>query len=202
MKSSSLSLARALDILRSEQTRPAEKRRFRRFPLILAGRLRSADGGEFDCRTINVSPGDAFIATSAPLKVGDRILMYVNGLGRIEAEVRRHCGADASFGVRFLIGRHKLERHTDIIMGILYPWARDADSRRFPREAGSGTIEVVLRDGRTISGHVIDMSLVGVSILCAERPPMVGEYVSVSGRIGRVARYFEGGFAIDLRPIS
>lgn len=201
MKHSSLSLARALHVLRNEAHRFVDKRRFRRLPLELSGRLRDPQGGEYDCRTANVSPGDASIVTNAPLRIGDSIILYLNGLGRIEADVRRHCDQTASFGIRFKITRHKLDRHTDILMGLLYPWARDADSRRFPREAGSGTVDVTFPDGRIVSAHVLDISLVGVSLQCAEKPPLVGEIVTISGRTGRVARYFEGGFAIDLRPI-
>jgi hypothetical protein len=200
MKPSSMSLARAMDMLREEQLRPAEKRRYRRMPIELSGRLQDANGGEFDCRTLNLSPGDARVATSARMLVGDKILLYLNGLGRIEADVRRAIPELSAYGVRFNITRHKLERHVDIIMGLLYPWARDADSRRFPREAAGGAVDVVLQSGRTITGQVVDMSLVGISVLSPEKPPLVGESVSVSGRIGRVARYFEGGFAIDLRP--
>lgn len=202
MKPSSVSLARAMDMLREEQLRPAEKRRYRRMPIELSGRLQDASGGEHDCRTLNLSPGDARIATSARMLVGDKVIIYLNGLGRIEADVRRSIPELCAYGVRFNLTRHKLERHVDIIMGLLYPWARDADSRRFPREAGSGAIDVVLRDGRTITGQVVDMSLVGISVLTPEKPPLVGESVSVGGRMGRVARYFEGGFAIDLRPLA
>ena len=202
MKPASMSLARAMEMLREDRSRPAEKRRYRRMPIELSGRLRDASGGEFDCRTLNLSPGDARIATPAKMLVGDQILIYLNGLGRIEADVRRSIPEQSAYGVRFNITRHKLERHVDIIMGMVYPWARDEESRRFPREAGGGQVEVVLRDGRTLNGRVVDISLVGISLLTQERLPMVGEFVSVSGRIGRVARYFDGGFAIDLRPTT
>jgi hypothetical protein len=202
MKPASMSLSRALEVLREDRSRPSEKRRYRRMPLEISGRLRDANGGEFDCRTLNLSPGDARIATPAKMLVGDTILIYLNGLGRIEADVRRQIPEQSAYGVRFNITRHKLERHVDIIMGMLYPWARDEDSRRFPREASGGMVEVVLRDGRAISGRVVDISLVGISLMTPERPPTIGEFVSVSGRIGRVARYFEGGFAVDLRPTT
>jgi len=202
MTSAAISLARAMEMLREERSRPAEKRRYRRMQIALSGRLRDAQGGEHDCRTINLSPGDARIATSAQMLIGDIILLYLNGLGRIEADVRRVVPEQAAYGVRFNITRHKLERHVDIIMGMLYPWARDEDSRRFPREAGNGLTDVVLRDGRTMIGQVVDISLVGISVACREKPPLVGEFVSVGGRVGRVARYFEGGFAIDLRPVG
>lgn len=195
-------MARAANLLRTQAQQPSERRRFRRLPLEVDGRLQDAVGLEHHCRTLNLSPGDACITTPAILRVGDKIIMYLNEVGRVEADVLRADPEDRSFGLRFRVGRHKLERHVDILMGMMYPWARDADARRTPRTPGAGMADVRTASGRVIACQVVDISTVGVGLATTAPRPLLGEWVFIAGKAGRVARYFDGGFAIDLRPAS
>lgn len=201
IRASSL-LARAAGFERDHAAQASERRRFRRMPVELEGRLQDADGQEHSCRTLNLSPGDARIRTTARLRIGDKIIMYLNEMGRIEADVLREIDADGTYGLRFRVGRHKLERHVDILMGLLYPWAKDDDQRRHPRAAATGTVDVRTAAGRMIACQVVDLSTVGIGLATTAQRPLLGEWVFVGGKAGRVARYFEGGFAIDLRPAS
>lgn len=194
-------LVRAAAWSRAPDASPHERRRFRRVQIEVSGRLRDPRGVEFDCRTLDVSPGDALIVTGASLSVGDDILIYLAGLGRIEADVMRALPRDAAYGVRFRITRHKLERHVETLTGLLFPWAQEADGRRFPRESGQGDVDVRLADGRQIACSVVDISVVGIGLTTKGLVrPALGEWVTVGNKYGRVARYFEGGFAIDLSP--
>ena len=71
---------------------PQERRRFRRNPIVVSGRVLSASGREFDCRTADISPGDVRIATPTPPEVGEHVVIYLEGYGRLPGRVARRCG--------------------------------------------------------------------------------------------------------------
>src|ERR1700732_265296 len=66
-----------------------DRRRFQRVKVNLLGRYMLADRREFPCQVVNMSPGGmALIApvTGAP---GERIIAYVDHLGRLEGHIAR-----------------------------------------------------------------------------------------------------------------
>src|SRR6187551_1306635 len=66
-----------------------ERRRHQRVRVNLLGRYMLADRREFPCQVINMSPGG--IAFMAPVagEVGDRVIAYVDHLGRLEGKIAR-----------------------------------------------------------------------------------------------------------------
>ena len=73
-----------------------ERRRFQRVRVNLLGRYMLADRREFPCQVVNMSPGGmALIApvTGAP---GERVIAYVDHLGRLEGHDRAACSRTAS----------------------------------------------------------------------------------------------------------
>src|SRR5574338_103614 len=69
-----------------------ERRRFRRMPLAVTGRLLDEAGREHDCRTADMSPGDVRIAATTLPTVGERVVIYLEGFGRVSGKVARTCG--------------------------------------------------------------------------------------------------------------
>ena len=67
-----------------------ERRRHQRVRVNLLGRYMLADRREFPCQVVNMSPGG--IALIAPVcgNVGDRVIAYVDHLGRLEGKIARH----------------------------------------------------------------------------------------------------------------
>ncbi|MCR6643649.1 MAG: hypothetical protein NVV62_03525 [Terricaulis sp.] len=51
-----LDLAAIASKLSNAQMGARERRRFRRLPLVVGGRMLGADGAEYDCRTEDISP--------------------------------------------------------------------------------------------------------------------------------------------------
>ncbi len=73
----------------SDRPTDSERRRCRRLPLKLRGRYMLADGSEFSCDTLDVSPlGIAFRGRPTGA-IGDRVVAYVDQLGRIEGTIVR-----------------------------------------------------------------------------------------------------------------
>src|SRR5712691_5318279 len=68
---------------------PRERRRHQRVRVNLLGRYMLADRREFPCQVINMSPGG--IALIAPIagQPGERVIAYVDHLGRLEGKIAR-----------------------------------------------------------------------------------------------------------------
>ncbi len=66
-----------------------DRRRFQRVNVNLLGRYMLADRREFPCQVINMSPGG--MAAMAPVdgQPGERIIAYVDHLGRLEGHIAR-----------------------------------------------------------------------------------------------------------------
>lgn len=176
---------------------PQERRRFRRNPIVVSGRVLSASGREFDCRTADISPGDVRIATPTPPEVGEHVVIYLEGYGRLPGRVARRCG-ETEVAIIFefsLYKREKLaEQLTIAINGGL--GAEDRPRIAAAREARH-TIRIEHEVGDAYEGEVVDFSLAGVTIHSRRPPPPLGVWVRIGGVFGRVARYVEGGFAVD-----
>src|ERR1700733_6067389 len=79
----------------------AERRRFRRVPVDLAGRLFTpGDGREARCKILNLSPGGAGVDCEIPPEQGVPVVLYVDGFGRFEGTVARREGQ--GFGISFV----------------------------------------------------------------------------------------------------
>jgi hypothetical protein len=50
------------------------------------------DGREYDCRTVDVSAGGMAIVGAMKRKIGERVLVYLDELGRVEGTIVRHFG--------------------------------------------------------------------------------------------------------------
>src|SRR5271166_6484951 len=67
----------------------AERRRHQRVKVLLSGRFMRSDRREFDCTTLDMSPGGVALASHAAVQPGERIVVYLDHLGRLEGNVAR-----------------------------------------------------------------------------------------------------------------
>jgi hypothetical protein len=195
-------LARAHALLSLAQRDAPDRRRFKRIELDLSGRLLDRNGDEHDCRTLDISPGDARITSSARARLGERLIVYLKDVGRVEAEVVRELEG-ASFAVLFNATTHKRERIAEQLTVLINPDCEIGEERRQRRFSGAGAASLELEDGAVAPCEILDFSLVGIAVKCARRP-MIGAWVKVGNQYGRVSRYLDQGFAIDFenRPGS
>jgi hypothetical protein len=66
-----------------------EHRKCRRFNIPLNGRLMLTDRAEFQCHVIDVSSRNVFLKTDADGRRGERIIAYIDHIGRIEGRIVR-----------------------------------------------------------------------------------------------------------------
>lgn len=172
-----------------------ERRRFRRMPIEVSGRLLDGLGREHDCRTADISPGDIRIAAPILPPVGDRVVIYLAGFGRVSGYVARKCG-EGEVAVIFDFTAHKREKMAEqLTIAVNRDLGIEEDHR--PISDGSQLIKLEFETGEAYEGEVVDFSLSGVTIRSKRPPPLIGVWVRVGQVYGRVARLIEGGFAID-----
>src|SRR5437660_5827900 len=66
-----------------------ERRRFQRVRVNLLGRYMLADRREFPCQVANMSPGGMALIAPVAGEPGERIIAYVDHLGRLEGKIAR-----------------------------------------------------------------------------------------------------------------
>src|SRR5580692_6849363 len=66
-----------------------ERRRFQRVRVDLLGRYMLPDRREFPCQVVNMSPGGMAVLAPVSAQPGERVIAYVDHLGRLEGHVAR-----------------------------------------------------------------------------------------------------------------
>jgi hypothetical protein len=176
-----------------------DRRRFFRVNVTLNGRLLARDGQEYPCVALDASPGSIRISTMAPLGMGDPIVIYCDDIGRLIGQVAR-IAPDGSFGITLDVTPHKREKLAETLMWVIN--GRDGtaiETRRWPRTPTQGSVGCELENGRCFEVEMLDVSVVGASFTTTERP-LIGAWIKVGQQVGRVARYLDGGIAVDFSP--
>lgn len=159
-------------------------------------------GREHDCRTADISPGDVRIVGPALPNVGERVVIYLEGFGRVSGAVARRGEQDAA--IIFDFTAYKREKLTEqLTLAINENLGIDAEERRAPRlmETGRTPLARIQPEiGEAFDAEVLDFSLAGTTLRTPRQAPLIGAWVRVGNTYGRVARYIEGGFAVDFEP--
>lgn len=193
-----LDFAAAARRLTASQVGLRERRRFRRMPVEVNGRMLDTLGREHDCRTADISPGDVRIVAPVLPGVGERVVLYLDGIGRVSGNVARKCG-EGEVAIIFDFSAHKREKLAEqLTLAVNKDLGIDEPVRDI-RE-GAQTVQLQFETGESYDGEVLDFSLAGVTIRSHRPPPLIGVWVRVGSVYGRVARLIEGGFAIDFAP--
>jgi hypothetical protein len=175
-----------------------ERRRHARVSLRLHGRFWSEAHGEHACRLVDISPGGARILSRLKPAQGDRIVLLVNGIGRLEGDVVR--SGEEDFSMAFRATDRKRDKLADAITWRFNKERLGLDEdRHAPCKPGRGRARIRLSDGVVIAANVIDVSVSGAAFECLERP-RIDEEVRVGEMSGRVARILDNGFAVVFDP--
>ncbi|MGE0233367.1 MAG: PilZ domain-containing protein [Flavobacteriaceae bacterium] len=174
----------------------AEGRRYQRVNVSLFGRFMLPDLTEHECQVINMSPGGAALLTKALADEGDRVIAYLDNVGRIEGRVTR------LFDGGFAIDINATDRKRDKLAAQL-TWLANRDTLGLPEDRKDDRIEPVnpfskikLADGREYPCKISDISVSGAAVSC-EVVPAVGAPVTLGRTAGRVVRHLPNGFAIE-----
>jgi len=174
----------------------ADRRRYRRVPVDLPGRLFiPGDEREAACTVLDMSAGGAHIRCEFVPPLDTAIVLYIEGFGRFEGAIVR--AGDGEFGVRFNCSALKRERVAEqLTLHMNKAQVDNSVLRRHERAPTRGMARFTRANGDVVSCEVLDLSLSGVSLKTDQRPP-VGEFVLIGQMAGRVARHHEDGVAIE-----
>ncbi len=175
----------------------SERRRCDRAVLMLPGRYMLADGKEFDCQIIDVSPVGVAICGPLAGDLGERVVAYVQELGRIEGVIVRRAADAEWFALDLRVPSHKMHKLAKRIDWLVRRQAGAVPERRsfarFDQEQERTALQ--LSDGREFEAGLIDVSTNSAALEVDATPP-VGAVVTVGKRRAHVSRQFAGGIAV------
>jgi hypothetical protein len=185
----------------SLRTLSEERRRFQRVSVNLLGRYMLADRREFPCQVVNMSPGGMALIAPVPGAQGERIIAYVDHLGRLEGRITR------SLPNGFAMTIAATPRKRDKLAAQL-TWLANRHILDLPEDRRHGRIvprnpmaQVIMPNGVNLTCRIIDVSQSGAGIATDERPP-IGTLVTLGKVQGRVVRHIEDGFAVEFTRLQ
>lgn len=187
----------------TEKTKPdfVEKRNFQRVDLQLNGRFMRENRTEFDCQVIDMSPGNVAMRSRTRAEMGERVICYLDHIGRVEGRVTRLL-VDG-FAMNIKASARKREK----LAGQL-TWLANRHELSLPEDRRHERVSpeaqntvLTLNDGRQYECAMIDLSLSGAAISIDVRPAL-GTPVSLGAMRGTVVRHFEEGIAIEFAKVQ
>jgi hypothetical protein len=179
-----------------------DKRRHARVPVALLGRYMLPDRQEYPCQTINISPGGALIVAPVLGCLGDRIVVYLEHIGRVEGEVTRI--VDRGFAISIAATPRKRDKIASQLTWLANRHALGLpEDRRHERIVPrASVVEMRLESGRLVTVRLIDVSMSGAGVAIEAKPP-IGTAISLGRTACKVVRHFQGGIAVEfLLPLS
>lgn len=174
----------------------AERRRFQRVKVHLLGRYMLPDRREFPCQVINMSPGGLAMLAPGIGNVGDRVIAYLDHIGRVEGKITRII--DNGFAMSVGATPRKRDK-----LAAQLTWLANRDilnlpeDRRHDRIIPRNPIAILtLEDGQRMTCRIIDLSLSGAAVAAEHRPPLKS-LVSLGRVQARIVRHLEDGFALE-----
>ncbi len=174
----------------------AQMPRFQRVRVSILGRYMLTDRREFPCQVLEMSPGDAVVIAPVAGVAGERVVAYLDHIGRIEGAINELI--DGGFMMDVAATPRKRDK-----MAAQLTWLANKDLLDMPEDRRHERVvpdnrhsTVVLDDGRRYNCKIIDISLSGAAIELAVRPAM-GTPVTLGRMRARVVRHFQDGVAVE-----
>ncbi len=174
----------------------AEASKFQRVRVSILGRYMLADRREFPCQVLEMSPGDAVVVAPVAGIAGERVIAYLDLIGRVEGTILEQ--VDGGFLMDVAASPRKRDK-----MAAQLTWLANKDVLNLPEDRRHERVvpdirhsTVVLDDGRRYNCKIIDISLSGAAIELDVRPAM-GTPVTLGRMRARVVRHFQNGVAVE-----
>jgi PilZ domain len=178
-----------------------ERRRFQRVRVNLLGRYMLEDRREFPCQVVNMSPGGMMMMVPESGRVGERVVAYIDHVGRLEGKIAR------VFQNGFAMTIGATARKRDKLAAQL-TWLANRHILNLPEDRRHGRMiprnpvtRLVLPNGLNLTCRIIDMSLSGAAI-ASETRPSVGTLLTIGKVQARVVRHLDDGFALEFTRLQ
>jgi hypothetical protein len=180
-----------------------ERRKHQRVKVNLLGRYMLADHREFPCQVTNMSPGGMAMIAPVSGEMGERVIAYVDHLGRLEGRIARN------FNNGFAMTIGATSRKRDKLAAQL-TWLANRHILNLPEDRRHGRFtprnpaaRLILPNGNNVACRIVDISQSGTAVAIApDLLPQVGSMVTIGKVSGRVVRHIEGGFAVEFTRLQ
>lgn len=181
--------------------RHVEKRNFQRVKVKIYGRYMLEDRSEHACQVVDMSPGNAAIKADRTGQPGERVVAYLDHIGRVEGIVSRTF--NGGFAITIVASDRKRDKIAAQLTWLANKHELDLpEDRRHERVAPRNPRSVLaMPDGRQYACRIIDLSLSGAAIEIDVRPAL-GSQVILGTMRGQVVRHFEDGIAVEFAVIQ
>jgi len=180
-----------------------ERRRHQRVKVNLLGRYMLADRREFPCQVVNMSPGGIALVAPVSGDPGERVIAYVDHLGRLEGKIARLL--DTGFAMTVEATLRKRDK-----LAAQLTWLANRNILNLPEDRRHGRFiprkamaRLILPNGNNVNCRIIDLSESGAAVaISPELRPVVGAMVTIGKATGRVVRHIEDGFAVEFTRLQ
>lgn len=178
-----------------------ERRRHQRVAVNLLGRYMLPDRKEYPCQIVDMSPGG--MAILAPIQgiIGDRVVAYVDHIGRVEGVITRLL----EHGFAMSIGATARKRDK---LAAQLTWLANRDILNLPEDRRHDRViprtpmsRMVMPNGINVACRVIDLSLSGAA-LGTELRPEIGSLITLGKIAARVIRHRDDGIGVEFTRLQ
>ncbi len=178
-----------------------DQRTFQRVPINMQGRLMLASYEEFECLVTEMSPGDLYVTCAGRPRADERVIAYIDHLGRVEGNVVAVDGRGFSMSI------NATERKREKLAAQL-TWLANKHELGLPEDRRHDRLtprsirsELTLEDGSQYVCRIMDLSLSGAAVDVEVRPA-IGTPVRLGNMRGRIVRHFMEGVAIEFLSLQ
>jgi hypothetical protein len=178
--------------------RVEERRRHSRVKVRLPGQFMRENRREFPCVTMDMSPGGVAFSADERVDIAERIVAYLDHVGRVEGRVVREF--QGGFAIAMKLPQLKRDRLADQLTWLAnrHELGMPEDRRHERIRPRKPRTTLILPTGREVIATVIDISQSGAALaLASPVAPPVGTPVTVGTTKARVVRLFTDGLAVE-----
>ena len=163
---------------------------------IMFGRYMVTDRSEYVTQIRDMTPEKAKLTYTEPPELGERIIAYIEEIGRVEGDVIDI--DDDHFVLNFTLPSHKRDK---IAAKLEWLQSRDEDGSADQREhtryepSDDSSTMLIMPDGQKYECEILDISLSGAAIK-ASIIPSVGTQIVLGKTPGTVVRVHDCGVGI------
>ncbi|MBB4649699.1 PilZ domain-containing protein [Aminobacter sp. P9b] len=179
----------------------AERRNFQRVRVKIYGRFMLEDRTEHAGQVVDMSPGNVAFRSDRSGMPGEKVIAYIDHIGRVEGVVTRTL--PDGFAMTVIASDRKKDKLAAQLTWLANKHELDLpEDRRHERVAPRNPVSVLqLIDGRQYPCRIIDLSLSGAAIEI-EVKPAIGVQVTLGTMRGQIVRHFEDGVAIEFAVVQ
>ena len=176
--------------------RSVDQRRHQRVDVTLHGRFMLPDRSEHECMTVDMSPGGVRFKTRAPGLVNDRVIAYLETVGRVEGTIARRTSDGFAMTINATI------RRRDKLAAQL-TWLANRSELGLPEDRRHERMpprnphaKMIMASGAELMVRLIDVSLSGAAFttdISFEK----GDLIMLNHTPAKIVRLFERGAAVE-----